>query len=85
MVWRSPQQVHFITPDSTASPSQHACSAKPGDIPKVAATLISKGQATVVTLIEGGRTSIQVSSKYLSFPCWIFAASTVSGHKNGTW
>ena len=54
-------------PDNAASSSQHVCIAQPGHLPKVAATLTSKDEATGIIFIEGEDLPTQVPIKYLSF------------------
>lgn len=48
LVWHQvPSLVHLLLPDNAVSLGRHAWDAEPDQIPKVAATLISKDQATV--------------------------------------
>lgn len=48
LVWHQiPFLVHLLLPDNAVSLGRHAWNAQSGQIPKAAATLISKDQATV--------------------------------------
>lgn len=48
LVWHKvPSLVHLLLPDNAVSLGRHAWYAQPDQIPKAAATLISKDQVTV--------------------------------------
>lgn len=58
--------VHLLTPDRTVFHGQRQWHTQPGQIPKKAAILTSKDQATKVTLVEG-RDLPHANSYYFSF------------------
>lgn len=67
LVWHILPPVYLLTSNSAASPGQHVWYTQSDQIPKAAATLMSKDQAIGVILIEGKDLPIPVHSKYLSF------------------
>ena len=67
LVWHILPVVHLPTPDSATFPGQHVWYAQLGQIPKAAATLVSKDKATSIILIEGEDLPIQFPTKYLPF------------------
>ena len=85
LVWHFPPPEHLLMSESAATSSQHVMICpRSGQVPKAAATLTSKDQATSVILIKLGDLPIQIPAKYLSFQPYTSVASVVSSHEIGT-